>query len=279
MWRWRNEHVLAWAICVAVLACPRALWDRLRLRLPAAAEPGAGGAAPADVGEVAALRANLAAVRAELMRTEAERAELARKLSQTTAIDEAGVAVRADARLPVRVFGAQAAAGGASAKAGRVRLDAGTREGVRLPAPLLDGAALAGRLVAVSEHASEAELITATTFRARCRNLRTGAEGILRGAGAGELRFRPDAAGSGGAAAAGAAGAGGAGPGEADLAPGDAIVSSAFSNFAPGGLAAGTVVSLDRDPETGLVEARVRPAADLAGLERGLLVLTKEAPQ
>jgi cell shape-determining protein MreC len=129
---------------------------------------------------------------------------------------------------------------------------------VHWPAPLVQGSALAGRTTAVSAEAGEVELVTALPFRARCRNIRTGVEGIVRGGGGLEMRFRPDGA-------------------DPDLREGDEIVTSVFSSIAPGALAVGTVVHAERDPETGLVEAIVVPAAALLHLEEALIVLPRKA--
>jgi hypothetical protein len=262
MWRWRVEHVLAWGIAVAAILCPRALWDRARLPVAlaferaAAGAPGRSGAAEAESPDAEAerLRAELVLVRGELLRVKAQRAELSRLLAQATAFAGAVGTARPVRALPVRVFGAEEAGAAQGARAGRVRIDAGSAHGVAVPAPLVRGAALAGRTTGVSSEAAEVELVTAATFRARCRNLRTDAEGIARGAGPGLLRFRPD----------------GAAP---DVREGDEIVTSAWSSFSPGALAVGTVTAIDRDPETGLVEARLAPAADLARLEEALVVL------
>jgi len=259
MWRWRVEHVLAWALALAAILCPRAVWDRLRLPVAIAAERiGAERLASGEPrSEAETVKAELALVRSELTRAKAQRAELSRLLAQATALAGAtssgGKPVRA---LPVQVFGAEEALTAAGAKGGRVRIDAGSAQEVTAPAPLVQGAALAGRTTGVSQDAAEAELVTATTFRARCRNVRTGVEGIVRGAGGLELRFRPD------------------GP-DPDLKPGDEVVTSAFSTFAPGALAVGVVTALDRDPETGLLEARLAPAAALEHLSEALVVLPR----
>ncbi len=254
MWRWRVELVVAFAICVAAIACPRTLWDRLRVPLVAAAERAPGAAGAGGAAAPASDPQDLALVRAELHRTEAERAELARVLAEANALLAAVPSIEPRSALPVRVFGAEAAAGGASARAGRVRLDRGARSGVRLQAPLVSGAAIAGRVVAVSEDVAEVELVTAPTFRAWTQVVRTGQDGMVRGAGAAGLRFRPKAA-------------------EPDLKPGDAVVVSTHSAYAPGGLVLGTVTAVERDRTSGLIEAVLEPAADLGGLLDGFVLL------
>lgn len=241
MWRWRSEHVVAWAICVAAILCPRKVWDGIRMPLISTAE-----AVAPDRGEAGG---DVERLRAALLRAEAELAESERLRKQLSALSSAAPAVPAAAALPVRILGA----GGRGGPGGKVRLDAGSRDGVKVPAALVQGSAIAGRLVATSEGASEAELVTAPTFRARGTAIRGALDGIVRGAGT-HLVFAPEGA-------------------EPDLKPGDAIVTSAHSSFAPGGLAVGVVEKVVRDPETGRVEAHVTPAADLERLDRAIVLL------
>jgi hypothetical protein len=256
MWRWRSEHILAWAIATALIVCPRAIWERIRL--PAAlaidrfGERERGGAAGGEA-------ADLLAVRAALIRTQAALAEDERLLAQVTALTRAVAGLGPERTLPVRVLGIEAAAAGSPARAGRVRLDAGRRSGVAVPATIVQGAALAGRVTGVAESASEAELVTAQTFWVKARNVRTGVEALVRGDGATGLKMRCESS-------------------TPDFREGDAVVTSDFSAIAPGNLAVGTVVGIETDRSTGVIEARLKPAADLSTLERALVILG-EAPK
>jgi hypothetical protein len=258
MWSLARRHLAACAICLAALLCPRASWDRARLAVLAALEggPRAPEAAAAPPGP------REAELRAEWIRAEAERAALELTVRQTTALRAASPAVRGEAVVPAIVLGgegarATAARGGAS-RGGALRIDAGRRSRVEEGLPVTDGALLVGRIAAAGELAAEVELVTSLRFRARCRNARTGEEGVLRGAGDGTLYFRPES-------------------GAPDLRPGDAILTSPASGFAPANLTVGEIEAFARDAETGLPGATVRPAADLARLGR-VLVIRRDGP-
>jgi cell shape-determining protein MreC len=254
-----RTHIAAFGICLAAIVCPRRLWDRARLAVLGRLEPAAAAALAAAPGD------RELALFAERIRAEAERADLERALADVTALREVTPAVRAEAIVPARVLGSEAgraaAARGAAARGGgRVRIDAGRGAGLEEGLAVAAGARLVGQVAAAGGAAAEVELVTSPRFRARCRNARTGVEGIVRGAGDGTLTFRPDGAAT-------------------DLATGDAVVTSAWSGFAPPNLVIGVVDAIARDPDTGLPLARVQPAADAGRIERVLVIRREGGPE
>lgn len=254
MWLLVRHHVAAFAICLAALLCPRALWDRARIAALAVVDGRTGPSAYAS--EASTDRDT--ALRAEWARAEAERAALERALAQATALREAAPGVRGEAIVPAAVLGGAAAkttaVRGAASRGARVRIDAGRRAGVEEGFAVVDGACVVGRIAAAGESAAEVELVTSPALSVRCRNARTGEEWIVCGAGDGLLRLhRPESA-------------------TPDVRPGDAILTSAWSGFAPPNLTIGEVEEVVRDAATGLPGARVRPAAALARLERVLVI-------
>lgn len=277
MGSWARAYVPAFAICLAALVSPRSVWDRARLALLGAAEAAGtparagsdGGGGGGDAG--AAADPETLRLRAEILRLESIRADLERALAQATALREAAPAVKAESVVAARALGgpeaAVRAASGGPKRGGRLRIDVGRRGGVVEGLAVTDGARLIGRIAAANSEVAEVELLSAPGVRVRCRDARTGEEGILRGAPDGLLRFRP----AGGGEAAGASfGGGGAAP--PDVREGDPILTSAWSAFAPPDLVIGTVEAVVRAPDSGLVEAIVRPAGALAGLERVLVI-------
>ncbi len=248
MWNLRASHLAALAIPLALVAMPRAAYDRLRLRAASLV------LAPGPRPPAADPAAELAAVRAELGRARAEARDLARALALVTATREVLPGLAPPALLPVRVI---AGPEGDAPSPARLRVDAGSRHGVRAQAAVVAGPALVGRVVSVGETTCEVETVAAQTFRVRARA--GDVEGIVQGGPGDRLRFVAEKP-------------------EARLGPGDVVLTSGWSAVAPPGLAVGFVEGVEHDRTTGQLAARLRPAADPAGVRAAAVLLEARDP-
>ncbi|RME75835.1 MAG: hypothetical protein D6776_02395 [Planctomycetota bacterium] len=259
MVRWGRRHLGALALCCAALACPRPVWDALRLRLLAPLEAAASAHRPPLAFEhvhpgCAACRAREAALARAVRERDEARAELARLGVLRTVLPPERVPLLVRAR----VLGHPTPGALGS---DRVRIAAGSRDGITLGAPALWGDALVGRVVALQPDSAELRLVTSSALRLRavCSPVAASAtaqptaalEGIVGGDGADALWFRPD--------------------GARAPRPGDVITVSPASSLAPAGLAIGVVQRLEHDPASRLVRAIVRPLAPLSRLRSVLL--------
>ncbi len=140
-------------------------------------------------------------------------------------------------------------------------VDRGSRQGVALGAPVVNPAGVLGQVTRVYAFTSEVTLLTDKDAAIPVLNPRTQQRGAAFGGGAGggtmELRFTSA---------------------NADIRPGDALVTSGLDGVYPPGLAVATVTSVDRRAESGFARVVLVPAAPSDGV-RHVLVLEPLAAQ
>ncbi|MEI6166848.1 MAG: rod shape-determining protein MreC [bacterium] len=148
-----------------------------------------------------------------------------------------------------------------------IRLDKGRNEGLAADMPVITPEGLVGRIIEVNGHTCDVLLISDRSFKVSVRFEQDGSFGILQGGGIslrGEHRFGVLCMPS---------------PARVDyirkdleIKAGEMVVSSGFGGVFPAGLVVGRVVGVRLD-DTGLFQvAEVEPAADLARLQRVLVV-------
>jgi rod shape-determining protein MreC len=141
-----------------------------------------------------------------------------------------------------------------------VTIDVGERDGIEPNMPVITGEGLVGRVVQVGPRASRVLLAVDSNFSAAVRVARSGEHGYIEGGGTEPFRLTlidP----------------------EADVAPGDEIVTSTYANaLFPDGLPVGRVASVEGD--LGLLQRHVlvRPFVDFTRLDRVLVILRAPPP-
>jgi len=127
-------------------------------------------------------------------------------------------------------------------------LDRGRQDGVAIDAPVVVPAGLVGRVAEADERTSRALLLTDPNFRAGVILERSRQEGLLTGTPTGEclVTYLPL---------------------EADVQPGDLVLTAGISPIFPRGVRVGQIVSVKEDPSRSYRIARLRPAAALSSLE------------
>jgi rod shape-determining protein MreC len=129
-----------------------------------------------------------------------------------------------------------------------IMLNRGSRDGLRVGGALLDDAGLVGRVAELGDGHALALLITDAQSRVAGLVDRSRETGLVVGRGPGvcELTYLEA---------------------DADIEPGDRVVSAGLGETVPKGLALGTVVRVARDHARGSARAWLRPAARLGRLE------------
>ena len=130
--------------------------------------------------------------------------------------------------------------------------------GVRPGSPVADETGVVGQVTRVHALLSEVTLLTNPDQAIPVQVVRNGLRAVSFGGGASgmlELRFMPA---------------------NAEIQNGDRLVTSGIDGTYPPGLAVGTVVNIERDPEHSFARVVCRPAA---GVDRGryVLVMSNEA--
>lgn len=148
-------------------------------------------------------------------------------------------------------------ASGATSDFRTVTLDKGLVHGLRADMAVLAPAGIVGRVVVPSPRASKVQLLIDRNAAAGAMIERSRAQGVVVGVGDDRLRmdYVPDAA---------------------DIAVGDAIVTSGIDGIYPKGFVIGRVSSVERSGGAYRTIA-VQPAVDFAALEEVLVVLTPAA--
>jgi rod shape-determining protein MreC len=204
----------------------------------------------ADAAEGEAKRA-LAALSLEAARTR----QLAQENAQLRALLELKPA------LAVRAQAAEVLYEAGDLFSRKLFVDRGSRQGVALGAPVVNPAGVLGQVTRVYAFTSEVTLLTDKDAAIPVLNPRTQQRGAAFGGGAGggtmELRFTSA---------------------NADIRPGDALVTSGLDGVYPPGLAVATVASVDRRAESGFARVVLAPAAPSDGV-RHVLVLEPLAVQ
>lgn len=131
-------------------------------------------------------------------------------------------------------------------------IDKGRGEGVRPRQAVLAAAGLVGRVYSVTAHTALVVPVTDCNSSMGATLQRSRHTGILTGDGeACRLRYLPL---------------------EADVKPGDVVVSSGMGDIFPKGILIGAVVGVTRDDTASMKCALVRPSVDLARLEEVLVL-------
>ena len=212
------------------------------------------------IGEIDRLRGENAELRVALDGAEQRVAELTEAARENEELRELlGIteALEMDL-LPVRIISRDP-----SNFAWEAGVDAGRDDGLRVGMPVVanaDGAgALAGTVIGVTADTARVRFIVDTRSSVIALDQRTRALGELRGQAGGQLVMS-------------------AVPVTEEIAVGDTIISSGLTfgeeaSRYPGGLLIGTVQAVEDDPNALTQTAFVRPAFDVAGAERLLVVL------
>lgn len=192
--------------------------------------------------ENAALRAEKLAAARDLMTLEALRAENARLRGLLDARERA----RSDAIFAEIVYA------GRDPFARRVVIDKGFTHGVELGRPVVDAAGVLGQVTRVTPLASEVTLVTHKDHAIPVQVLRNGLRGVAYGAADGSgMELRHLAA-------------------NAEVQPGDELVTSGIDGVYPPGLPVGKIVRVDRDAALSFARIVVAP---VAGTDRHRQVL------
>jgi rod shape-determining protein MreC len=134
-----------------------------------------------------------------------------------------------------------------------IYLDRGSADGVRVDCPVVTGNGIVGRVVLVTRHNAQVQLITNADASVGVMIERTGSPGVLRGSGAHFLQV------------------GYIGSTE-DVAVGDRVVTSGLDRVYPRGLPVGAVVESAKG-KTVYRDIIVEPAVDLLRIHEGLILL------
>jgi rod shape-determining protein MreC len=132
-----------------------------------------------------------------------------------------------------------------------VILDRGTQHGLVRDAVLMDARGLVGRVIEVQPATSQAMLVTDPDSRVAALVERTRELGLLVGTGGGLCRLdHLDL--------------------DADVVPGDLVITAGLDGPFPKGLVIGTIVKFIRNEEDATAQAMVRPAVNLRQVEEML---------
>jgi len=156
-------------------------------------------------------------------------------------------------KMPLKVIAAQVIARSADSWVSLIIINKGTRQGIRKGYVVITFAGLAGRVIEVSDLTSKVMLINDPHLGVSAIIERTRQEGLVSGTLGNTLIMRYL-------------------PKDADIQPGDKIITSGLTEMYPKGLAVGTVVSFG-DEFSGLSRyAIVKPEVALGAIEDVLVV-------
>lgn len=144
----------------------------------------------------------------------------------------------------------------------RFLIDAGTRHGIRAGMALVHPGGVIGQVVAAGDNASDVALITDSGQFTPVQVVRTGLRAVMVGEGQPDrasLRFIAS---------------------NADVQPGDQLVTSGLDGVYPAGMAIATVLTVERDAQTDFARVTCRPAANIDGRRHFAVVVPyTEAPR
>ena len=135
-----------------------------------------------------------------------------------------------------------------------ITIDKGTEDGLQADMAVISAGGVVGRVILPSRRAAQVQLLIDNNAAVGATIERSRAQGVVIGAGAGELRMQYV-------------------PGTADVNVGDLVVTSGIDGIYPKGFVIGTVEQVDGGRGT-YHEIVVRPAVDFTRLEEVLVVLT-----
>ncbi len=142
----------------------------------------------------------------------------------------------------------------------RFLIDAGTAQGVRGGMALVHPEGVIGQVIAAGEATADVALITDIGQNTPVESLRTGLRGVLIGEGVADrasLRFVAS---------------------NADVEPGDALITSGLDGVYPAGLPVATIVSIKRDAQSDFARVVCKPAANIDGRRHFAVVVPSAAP-
>lgn len=149
---------------------------------------------------------------------------------------------------------AEVIAAGASPEFRTITIDKGTDDGLQADMAVIAAAGVVGRIILPSGRAAKVQLLIDRNAAVGAAIERSRAQGVVVGAGAGELHMQYL-------------------PGTSDVVVGDLVVTSGIDGIYPKGFVIGTVESVEGGRGT-YHEIVVRPAVDFTRLEEVLVVLT-----
>ncbi len=143
----------------------------------------------------------------------------------------------------------------------RFLIDAGTRKGIRAGMALVHPEGVIGQVTAAGESTADVALVTDAGQNTPVELVRTGLRGVLVGEGVPDrtsLRFIAS---------------------NADVEPGDVLVTSGLDGVYPAGMPVATVISVKRDAQSDFARVLCRPAASLDGRRHFSVVIPRSAGQ
>jgi rod shape-determining protein MreC len=179
----------------------------------------------------------------------------ARALALESQSLRAALGLRDRSKLPTRA--AEVIGTSATADFRTVTIDIGTADGVKTDMAVICPAGAVGRVIVPSRHAAKVQLLVDRNAAVAVKVERTGAQGIALGSGESVLRLEYMST-------------------TAEIAVGDAVVTSGIDGVYPPGFVVGRVETLDRSGGT-FRTIRVRPAVSFSDLEQVLVVLADSA--
>ena len=143
----------------------------------------------------------------------------------------------------------------------RFLIDAGSRKGIRAGMALVHPEGVIGQVTAAGESTADVALVTDTGQNTPVELVRTGLRGVLVGEGVPErasLRFIAS---------------------NADVEPGDALVTSGLDGVYPAGMPVATVISVKRDAQSDFARVLCRPVANIDGRRHFAVVVPTSGPR
>lgn len=144
---------------------------------------------------------------------------------------------------------------------GSIVLDRGTRHGVRVEMPVLQGDHVVGQISATSPHSSKALLITDPSSAVDAIIQSSRVRGVVRGlnrANIADLQYVPP---------------------EVEVKVNDRLITSGMDRIFPKGLLIGTVLEVNEDLGSLFQQVLIKPAADFHKLESVLIITESSAAQ
>lgn len=210
------------------------------------------GSSLSGIGEVFDARSENVRLRAQLERLEERRLSYDDVLRENEELRQL-LEIQERSDLPTRA--AQVIASGPSNFEWTITLDVGESDGIARDMPVINGDGLVGRVIQTTSDTSRVLLAVDPTFQAAAAHAQTGETGQVQGNGGDPIVYRP------------------LDP-EAELAAGDEVVTSRYSNGVfPAGIPIGTVDTTDRSAGLLSQSIEVRPWVDFTRLQTVLVVL------
>jgi rod shape-determining protein MreC len=138
-----------------------------------------------------------------------------------------------------------------------LKIDKGTREGLRNDLSVITPSGLVGKITQVTPHSAFVRPLLARNCRVSARVSRSRSEGLVEWRSGSRLTL-------------------GFLPFRADVQAGDEVVTSGLGGVFPRGVPVGRVTEIDSDPRDGSTRVELQPAVDFSELEEVYVVLGSE---